>query len=218
MTCDHCGFNCTHRGSDMSLSTFKNALTLCENWDSAVQLGGGEPTIHPKFWEFLGLSLSVGDVWLATNGSITDIALRLCKMARRGVISCALSRDYYHDDIDYDVVEAFQDGMTRSLVYKNGRSFYSDFGYSPDPYSDYDRREIRDNSHNIRKRGRAVKNELWHNDKCTCDAIIVKPNGEVRGCGCPRAPKFGNVNTEVNIPEDWEHGTCYKEQPELELV
>jgi len=57
MHCDHCGFACTNQGEDMSLSTFEQALDIAAD-DSNIDIGGGEPTIHPHFWKMLGLSLA----------------------------------------------------------------------------------------------------------------------------------------------------------------
>jgi molybdenum cofactor biosynthesis enzyme MoaA len=92
----------------MSPETFRKAIDIAANYgEEYIVLGGGEPTLHLRFWEFLGLGLSIGHIWLATNGSITDTAIRLADMAKRGVIGCALSRDIYHDSIDDRVVEAF---------------------------------------------------------------------------------------------------------------
>jgi len=213
MTCEHCSQRASERGSDMSLKTYKNAIELCKDYDDMVQLGGGEPTLHPKFWEFLGLGLSVGELWLATNGSNTETSLALCGMARRGVIGCALSMDHWHDPIDWDVVEAFQDGMKRSMRSNdNSGLYYTDQGYQAAKAGDG--REIRDVSNNILKRGRAIDNECWHEDGCVCNTLTVKPNGDARGCGCPRATKLGNVNETVNIPDWWEYGECCKNQDE----
>ena len=216
MTCEHCSFSCTNQGEDMSLETFQKALQLAGDY---IQLGGGEPTIHPQFREFLFLALGAGDVWLATNGSQTETALILCKMARKGVIGCALSRDYYHDEIDWDVIEAFQDGMERQLITNDkGGRYYSDFGYVPKGQQGYgrqenehDRREIRDVSHNISKRGRAEENELYHEDTCSCPGLMVRPNGDVHVCGCDGSPCLGNVNDEnasFDMPEEYQDSEC----------
>jgi len=34
--------------------------------------------------------------------------------------------------------------------------------------------------------------------------------GDVYACGCEDAPCFGNVNTEVNIPDEWDPCDCHK--------
>jgi len=81
MSCAHCCFSCTTQGEDMSIETFKNCLEFDNEY---IILGGGEPTIHPLFWQLLGLSISSGEVWLATNGKETSIALALAKMAKKG--------------------------------------------------------------------------------------------------------------------------------------
>jgi len=201
MSCSHCAFSCGAKGQSMTMKTFKNALKYCD--EENITLGGGEPTIHPKFWEFIGLGLSVGEIWLATNGSITETALRLCVMAKRGVIGCALSMDEWHDPIDQVVVDAFQDGMTRDSPR------YSDQGYHPNRGSgtgnQNDRREIRDVSFNVSKRGRAIESGVWHKDECTCPGLMCRPNGDMYPCGCSDAPKIGNVNddeVDMSILED----------------
>lgn len=224
MTCDHCAFNCTSKGQNMSMKTFKNALKFCGDADGGegVQLGGGEPTLHPKFWEMLGLGLSVSDVWLATNGSTTETALRLCSMARRGVIGCVLSMDEWHDEIDWEVVEAFQDGMERSMRYNGNTGHHpSNYGYKPLHlvHADtHDRREIRDVSDSVSKRGRAVETETWHKDECSCQGLMCRPNGDAYPCGCLDAPKLGNVNEsealqdaidELNEDEGYMDNRCH---------
>ncbi len=56
MSCEHCCYSCTHEGEDMSLETFRN----CLGFDEYNTLGGGEPTIHPLFWQFLGRICAMG--------------------------------------------------------------------------------------------------------------------------------------------------------------
>ena len=128
MKCRHCCYACTEKGEDMSLAVFKKAL---EYDNEAISIGGGEPTIHPQFWEFIGLALGYSEyVWLATNGKETDTALALARMAKRGVLACELSQDKYHSKIDKKVVAAFTKENKRGEYISN--------------YQDSDLRGIRD--------------------------------------------------------------------------
>ena len=108
MSCAHCCGNCTAKGVDMSQKTFDAAINLAENYSETISIGGGEPTLHPRFWQFLGQCLGTFDsVWLATNGSKTKTALQLANMAKKGILGVALSQDTYHDPIDPTVIQAF---------------------------------------------------------------------------------------------------------------
>ena len=200
MSCGHCAYSCTEDGEDMSLETFKAALS----WDDEyVSIGGGEPTIHPKFWEFIGLALGhCENVWLAINGSQTDIALALARMAKRGVLACALSQDNYHDMIDDRVVQAF---TSEKKVFDYG------YGSSRD---NRDYREIRNvGSHEING-GRC---DFGTDDGCVCPGLVCKPDGEVYACGCEDAPCFGSIN-DIHIPDGWESTECYEEQQESAII
>jgi MoaA/NifB/PqqE/SkfB family radical SAM enzyme len=189
MSCAHCGMNCTNKGEDMSVKTYKNALTHCDG--EYITIGGGEPTIHPKFWELIGLTLgsSIEDCFIITNGKKTKTALSLARMAERGVLGCELSQDDFHEEINSRVVRAFE---------KNEKRDYTD------------RRGIR-NTTQYREPINSGRCD-WGIDACICDDLFVMPNGDVRACGCIDAPILGNVNTKIHIPEDWEYNTCYKEQ------
>jgi len=113
MMCEHCGFACNSEGEDISIETFCKAL----EFDEIVTIGGGEPTIHPQFWQILGESLAHSEyLWLATNGKKTKIALTLAKLAKRGVLACALSLDNYHDPIEPEVITAFTKEKKRDGV------------------------------------------------------------------------------------------------------
>jgi len=174
----------------MSIETYMNALAY--EGDS-IAIGGGEPTLHPRFWEFIGLALGSADyVWLATNGTQKHTSLALAKMAGKLVIGCELSLDEFHDYsmVDHEVKVAFWNlkGAIRDIT-KDG---------SQDPI-----RAGRYNDYRDEDQGR---------DGCCCEEFIVKPNGDVMVCGCEDAPRVGNVNDSVDPPEDHEWGVCWKEQ------
>jgi len=192
MSCEHCCYNCSTDGENMSVETFKKAIAFN---DECISIGGGEPTIHPQFWEFLRLAIgSCEYVWLATNGKKTDVALALAKLAKKGVISCDLSQDAYHDEIHIHVIKAFT---------KTKRDGVSGFYNTPDN----DGRAIRDVTGREINAGRC---NFGTDEGCVCPDLICKPDGSVYTCGCIDAPYFGNVNSEINIPDEWVYGECYK--------
>ena len=175
MKCAHCAFSCGPKKKRfMTLDTFRGAIEFIG--DDSIAIGGGEPTLHPQFWAFIGYALgSCEDVWLATNGSQTEITVKLANMARRGIIGCDLSIDFYHDQIDDRARKAFS----------NLRSSYNDM------------RAIRDVSYKVKKRGRAVRTSTWAEEGCACEGIMVDPDGDIFTCGC-RKLKIGNVHTGYN--------------------
>jgi len=177
----------------MTIATFKKAL---EFDDSYVSIGGGEPTLHPKFWEMIGIALGHAEhVWLATNGSVTETALTLASLAKRGVIGCALSQDVYHDPIDGRVIQAFTKDATPR------HSFLAVPG-------SMDGREIRNTTENSEPFN--VGRCDFGKDGCVCADLIVKPSGIVHACACDNAPTFGNINDDFTIPENYMVGECYK--------
>ncbi len=204
MTCGHCGFACGAKGENMSLKTFKNALMFHVEYDvDNVQFGGGEPTIHPKFWQFFELArecvkndLSDAHTWLCTNGKKTQDTMQLLDMAEREEIHLTLSLDKWHDAIDPEVVRRFE----RQTSFWGG------------PIS-----IKRASLHSISKVGRAkdlIGDERY---QCFCTVPLIKPNGDVHGCGCEDAPVFGNVNDGVVIPE-WHYGEMCCKDRVLETV
>ena len=191
MHCGHCGGAYTEKGADMTIETFRNALNVSSGY---ISIGGGEPTIHPGFISMLFEAIGTADgVWVATNGSQTQIALTLAKLAKKGVISTALSIDKWHDEIDPRVIKAFE----RKEKIR---------GY--DSEADVDMREIRNVSDRVIRSGRAD----WGRETCFCPDLTVCPDGTVTVCGCKEAPILGNVNTKVEYPDGFLYGECYKNQ------
>ena len=205
MECNHCCYSCGPKtGSHMGMSTYKKALKLCENYGETPFLGGGEPTVHPKFWEFLGLALateggmSEGQVALITNGKRTKDALALATLAKRGVLSVELSVDSFHEEIDEKVVNAFNRP-------------------APKPWggTDNDLRGTRIGAdRTVYPQGRGV--DCATVDKgCVCPDMVIDPEGRIWACGC-KTKQFGTVD-KPEIPADYQ-GDCWKEREKAELV
>ena len=199
MECDHCCYSCVKdKGDDMTPDTFKAALELCEEYGQTLSIGGGEPTVHPNFWEFMGMAvfaeIEEGCLWLATNGKRTKDALKLASLARRGVIACDLSQDDYHEGIDQAVIDAFPD--TRSNR------------------SDNDYRGVRNVGRDHKGKWRppfAVgrgKNISGAVEGCVCEDILVKPDGRIYRCAC-ELEQFGTV-FDPEIPDDISEYDCSK--------
>lgn len=192
MTCQHCAFSCTSEGEDMTMETFRNAVDFDPE---IISIGGGEPTLHFRFWEMIGYALGCSsDVWLATNGSVKESALTLAKLTANDVLRCELSQDEYHDYymVDEEVYCAFDE--LKAI------------------------RDVTRNQEPIRA-GRFLEyaEEGEGREGCACDTPIVKPNGDIVVCGCPDAPVVGNVNTDTDtyarmyeIYGVYDYETCHK--------
>jgi len=164
MSCDHCCFSCSKHtpGEHMSKRTFNQALAFASEYGEFIGIGGGEPTIHPQFWEFFGLALGseAEGIWMATNGKKTKIAIALANFAGAGDgrFSVALSQDPWHDPINARVVAAF----TRNNL------------------------EFRDVSNSVSNVGAARENGVGiHDNQCVCSDLFINPQGDVFMCGCP---------------------------------
>lgn len=180
MTCRHCIQDSGPVGDDMPRDVFLAALAATD-WrrPGLLILGGGEPTIHPAFTEYLDEAVRLADerrIHVTTNGSMTAIALDLAARARRGEIGVMLSLDEWHDPIDPVVVEAWHGLKVRSV---EGAS--------------------------LKAKGRARRNGLpsdpaWVHG-CTQPMLVCEPNGEVRYCACENATIVGDVlSGTVEIP------------------
>jgi hypothetical protein len=184
MRCAHCAFNCTEQGEDMSLETYRAALKLVEGYDDYLTVGGGEPTVHPLFWDFIGLGIVHTDyqrVYVITNGTIKESAFRLARLAQMGVMGAELSRDRFHGPIDAQVVEAF----TRKERYA---------------IDSRDLRHIRSVS-TIINVGRAADTGVGTKDGCGCDDLFITPDGKLWACA-HQDLQFGTV-FKPEVPDDY---------------
>jgi len=183
MACPHCGFSCSpFTGVDMSMTHFEKALEYIMYFgQDMISVGGGEPTIHPNFYEIMGKLISFVDyVWISTNGKNKEAAKYLVKMTSKDVIHAVLSIDPYHEPIDEEVVNLF-----KNIKLKNASWRYS----------------FVNNVHTIVRAGRAKD---WPDaiDECICNDIFINPHGEIRSCGCENSKLLGHLDYGLYITED----------------
>lgn len=187
MLCSHCCNSCGPKGANMGRKVFEAACKIAYSRGDHIFIGGGEPTLHPDLFGFIGIALSYdseGMLGMVTNGKITEAALRLSWMARRGILSVELSQDSYHEPIEQKVVDAFT--VKRDYMNRNTD----------------DRRGIRTVSR-ISAMGRAAS---WGDDTCACEDLVVTWDGSIYQCG-HQTRKFGTV-FKPKIPDDYESQTC----------
>lgn len=182
MTCKHCAFACINKGEDMSFEMFK---TIIDRWGDLlrhnreeINIGGGEPTLHPQFWDFIKYAMKKVKVWLATNGTNIPDFLLLNEMAKKGHIGLTLSLDKYHDRLNPDIIKYFRRGMVRRKKYPGWIA----------PKGSGIFKEIRTVS--VVKYGGRAKNGK---KVCPCPRLHIKPNGNIYGCGCENATVVGTV-------------------------
>ena len=78
MKCAHCCYNCQYTGDYMRMGTFKES----DQWNKGLlNIGGGEPTLHPQLFEMIDYALKRGHrVWMCINGKKTSLALKLAEL------------------------------------------------------------------------------------------------------------------------------------------
>jgi sulfatase maturation enzyme AslB (radical SAM superfamily) len=197
----------------MTRETFHKAIALASDHESSITIGGGEPTLHPLFqeflmhavWELASQSNSQGSpaVFLVTNGSNENIAVTLAHMAERGVIGCRLSQDQYHD-------ASMVTDRVRAAFRRPQRDHYAPSNFR----DEYDCRDIEKplEHFQVQQMGRG---KSWGGksmkDGC-CGGLFCTPRGNLYACECKRV-KLGTVAEPQDvISEHLSSGYCSQSQ------
>jgi sulfatase maturation enzyme AslB (radical SAM superfamily) len=197
----------------MTRETFHKAIQLACDHESSITIGGGEPTLHPLFQEFLSYAVwelasqsnSQGSpaVFLVTNGSNEQAAVTLAHLAERGVIGCRLSQDQYHD-------ASMVTDRVRAAFRRPQRDHYAPSNFR----DEYDCRDIEKPLENFQVQ-RMGRGKSWGGksmkDGC-CGGLFCTPRGNLYACECKRV-KLGTVAEPQNvISEHLSSGYCSQSQ------
>lgn len=143
---------------------------------AGVEVGGGEPTLHPKVVDFVKELIRMECmVNMSTNGSNYNIVMRLMKLAEKNnSFNIRISMDKWHDTnkIHRNIFE-------RAL--KHNHLLIGKLTQEKD----------------LIAQGRAAKN-FFNNVtlkkvECCCKIPFIKPDGTIRYCGCANSPVVSNL-------------------------
>ena len=188
-------------GQTMSMKTFRQSLRLFEqlgkiNYNHHITIGGGEPTLHPQI-KTIALNVSMcknSRFVLITNGRLGDIAIRLLHNYNDHII---LSVDKYHEPIDQSIIDIFK----KPITYEH---------YSPHKKRYRNVAGVR----NPIRSGRSMEGRR----RCACDTLFIKPNGQIKYCGCLNSPIIGHIKEGLTYKltsiikrqqKTKEHNLCY---------
>lgn len=208
MRCAHCCFSCRPgAGEHMPMNIFDQALDVAEDYGESVALGGGEPTMHPQFFEMLQKVKQAywyGQLqqqpFMVTNGKNYSRANKLIQHIKpdedfdsfrlfkwddpefdiwneKSGIRVELSTDYFHESIDPRI----------SRFYHNANCHREEFAGT---------RDVTRSHIGVMEQGRAKRTGNYTSNKteydCVCDDWVIQPNGDVFECGCMKK-KVGTI-------------------------
>ena len=100
LKCKHCGSSCTAQGGELTVEDIERTLSGVNNKETMICLTGGEPMLHPRFFEIAERLNELGFTWgMTTNGTLIDeeAAFRLKKC---GLSTVSVSLDGLEDSHD----------------------------------------------------------------------------------------------------------------------
>lgn len=212
----------------MSELVFRRILTFALRNEQTITLGGGEPTIHPQFWPWMQYArkrlrplFDVHDfpaVGLVTNGSNTELSLKLADLAKRGKIWAAVSQDRYHDEIDPRVFNAFR------------KPEYDRYGLDLFQYDHTTRTAIQQERENDRRDIRSVdlvrpagRARSWGDPRfgSFCCGIHIDPSGKMWECQCRKNLLYDfslGAGRNYQLPDNLTEYDCQQERIKYEKI
>lgn len=208
MKCSHCCYSCRPgKGKHMDYHTAIDAIAFARNYTETISIGGGEPTLHPRFFDILRFCLQDFDyVWMATNGSQTKAMWRLHNIIENCDYESFEREDYCTcgEEDCYCEPEGLiaQDGklyVALSLDHFHDRDKVDERieqlweRMSARQNSHYEIRDVTRSRNGVADQGRAKRTGAGWGDHCVCSDHIVRPDGKIKMCGCTGAPVIGNI-------------------------
>lgn len=102
LQCRHCGSSCSSKGQSLTVEDINNTLRLIMIDRPMICLTGGEPLLHPAFFEIANCVHSMGFFWgMTTNATLIDDAIA-ANLKKTGLSTVSVSLDGLepsHDDL-----------------------------------------------------------------------------------------------------------------------
>jgi hypothetical protein len=210
-------------GKHGDYDTILEAINFAAEEDSEfITIGGGEPTLHPRFFDILERCLKRFDhVWFATNGSVTESMYRIHNIMQDQdyeSFECTCTEEdleYYECECDHQVIysnsklavdissDHYHDPIDERVVNLWKRM-------SKDNHN-YNFRDVAHSGGGVSNQGRAARTGAGQGNHCVCSDIIIKPDGRLKMCGCHFSPIIGDIWRGISKEYDYHYNTCYRE-------
>ena len=93
LNCKHCGSSCTSKGQTLTMDDVESTLDSIQGDKPMICLTGGEPLMHPDFYEIAGRVKSKGFFWgMTTNATLIDEEAA-SKLREAGMSTVSVSLD-----------------------------------------------------------------------------------------------------------------------------
>lgn len=236
MKCAHCCYSCSMRGKHGDYNTIIDMVAFARDYGEVISIGGGEPTLHPRFFDILKVCLEDFDyVWMATNGSKTDIMYRLANIIDQedyGEDYCNcdsedLNDEDYYCECEYNGIyqedklsvalsqDCFHDPIDDKIIDMWTRRSKNGGGKG----SHFEIRDVSNSRDGVIEAGRAKRTGSGWAEGCVCSDIFIKPDGKLRLCGCIRSPVIGDIwqgidekwTNVIQEDEGYQGTNCYKD-------
>jgi organic radical activating enzyme len=207
--CAHCMSRCTDEGIDMSRQVFEDSVKFVKKLGARViNIGGGEPTIHPEFIPFIEYirdELRGYVITVCSNGTfVRNLEIYSAIKSLKPIIQITYNKDLYKTDLTDDEIKKLSEigfvelnEPSRERLVAYGRALDNNLETSTTRISPFCF-----NMRSLVKHSRmdfftAVK-YFEMNHKFCCPGI--KPNGDItlsESLCCPSVGTIYNSNGEV---------------------
>lgn len=126
LRCQHCGSSCTTHGNMLTRQDIERTLTTIRGKKPMVCLTGGEPLLHPDFYQIARTVKDMGFHWGMTSNA-TLIGAQEANMIRRaGMSTISISLDGLEET--HDALRQTRGAWRRAI---DGIRHLQDVGYTP---------------------------------------------------------------------------------------